>query len=322
MAAVPAASRGAFELATTVATLRHLRASDLGPYDAVYVGALFCRQFERSPLEHPDDLVEAVRLLHGQGRRAYLVTYAAPRQDALPVVLRALEAAVAAGLDAVEVHAPGLFRLVRDEFPDLPVHAGTFAGVYTDLGAEVLRGFGVRRVVPGPELALDEVDELARRSGVPVELVVHGKVPLGVSESCLLLPHERDWGIPCPALCQEPLFLRKDGWALRAVGRGVLSGRDVCLLEHLPRLLGAGHRHFRVEAAFETPAYRLAVGQVYREALGRALAGERGLEPAWWPVLGAHAPEGLANGFAFGRSGTAYVGDGAPAGVVRPLPGA
>ena len=28
-------------------------------------------------------------------------------------------------------------------------------------------------------------------------------------------------------------------WVLKTVGKGVLSGRDMCLLEHLPRLVAA-----------------------------------------------------------------------------------
>ena len=87
-----------------------------------------------------------------------------------------------------------------------------------------------------------------------------------------------------------------------------LTGRDACLLEHLPRLVADGHRYFRVEAVSETPAYRLAVGRVYREALTKTLAGDPGLDESWWATLRAHSRAGFCNGFAFGRSGLEYVG--------------
>jgi hypothetical protein len=60
----------------------------------------------------------------------------------------------------------------------------------------------------------------------------------------------------------------------------------------------------------ETPAYRRAVGQVYRDALDRALAGAAGIESEWWALLRAHSRAGLCNGFAFGRSGLEYLGAG------------
>src|SRR5712691_8279516 len=87
----------AFELNTSVSNLRHLRASDLGPYDAVYLGNIYCRRYEGNLLERPTELREAIRFVRAEGRRAYLTTYAAPRNDTLPVLRAALAAAAAEG---------------------------------------------------------------------------------------------------------------------------------------------------------------------------------------------------------------------------------
>ena len=216
----------------------------------------------------------------------------------------------------MEVHAPGLFKLVRDEFPGLRLHAGSFANVYTDLGVAVLARYGVARIAPAHELPLDEIDALAGAGAVPLELTLHGKVPLGVSDACILLEHEARWGVPCPALCQHEVFLQKDEWGMKSVGKGILSGRDLCMLDHLPRLLASGHRHFRIEAVSESPTYRYEVGTVYREALTRALAGDVELEPRWWETLRRHAKLGFCNGFYFGQSGMEYVGG--PVGTAAP----
>ena len=302
-----------FELSTSISNLRHLADSDLSSYDAVYLGNLYCRRYEANVLERPDDLATGLRRLRDAGKRAYLTTYAAPRNDTLPVIRRALEVAARAGAEAVEVHSVGILKLVRDEVPELPVHVGSFANVYTELGVEVLRGFGVRRITPHYELTLDEIDAICRDSGMPLELLIHGKMPLGLSDVCVLLQHETTWGVRCPDLCQQEVFLQKDGWGLKSVGTAILSGRDVCLLEHLPRLMAAGHRHFRIETVSESPVYRREIGAVYREALTRALAGEATIEPGWWATLRAHSRLGFCNGFAFGRSGMDYVGADPPA---------
>jgi putative protease len=296
-----------FELTTSVSNLRQLRASDLAAYDAVYLGNIYCRLYEGNLLERPAELREAIRVARDQGRQAYLTTYGAPRNDALQVVRGALEVAAAEGAAAVEVHSVGLLKLVHDEFPGLPIHVGNFAHVYTDVGADVLKAFGATRIAPHYELTLDEVDEIARSCGLPLELLVHGKMPLGVSEFCILLEYEATWGVGCPDLCQQEVFLRKEGWGLKSVGKGVLSGRDVCMLEHLPRLLASGHRHFRIETLSESPAYRAAIGAVYREALSRAMAGNGRPEPQWWQAIRDHARLGLCNGFYFGQSGMDYV---------------
>ena len=301
-------SQDRIELNTSIANLRDLRASDLGAYDAIYLGDIYCRLYEANFLERPDDLREGLRILRDQGKRAYVATYAAPRNDFLPRIRRALEVTVTAGADAVEVHNLGVLKIAHDEFPGLPVHVGGFANVYTDAGVEVLRGFGAVRFTPNYELSLDEIREIVTTCRAPMELLVHGKMPLGVSDYCFLLDYEEKWGIKCPDLCQKDLFLKQGDWAMKSVGKGILSGKDVCMLEHLPRLLADGHRHFRIETISESPEYRREVAGVYREALGWAAEATFEQDPQWWDVVRAHARIGLCNGFYFGKSGMDYAG--------------
>ncbi|MGH7411560.1 MAG: peptidase U32 family protein, partial [Candidatus Methylomirabilis sp.] len=297
-----------FELNTTISNLRDLKASDLSPYDAVYLGNITCRLYEANLLEHLGDLQEAIAAVKGQGKRAYVSTYAAPRNDFLPKLRKALAVAVEGGADAVEVHNLGVLKIVHEAYPGLPLHIGGFANVYTDAGAEVLKRFGAMRITPNYELSLDEIGQIQRQVGLPMELLVHGKMPLGISDYCFLLEYEEAWGMKCPDLCQQDLFLKQGDWAMKSIGKGVLSGKDVCMLEHLPRLVAEGHTCFRIEAVSESPAYRLEVGRVYREALERAFAGMNGAEQRWWNALRGHARIGLCNGFYFGKSGMEYFG--------------
>ena len=299
---------GAFELNTTISNLRSLRESDLSSYDAVYLGNIYCRIFEDNFLERLDDLVEGIALVKGQGLRAYVTSYAAPRNDVLPKVQKALETAAAAGADAVEVHNLGVLRMVHEQFPGMPAHVGGFANVYTDAGAEVLKEYGAVRFTPNYEISLDEVEGITRGARMPAELLVHGKMPLGVSDYCFLLEYEQHWPEKCPALCQRQLLLKQGDWALRSVGKGVLSGRDVCMLEHLPALIAAGHTVFRIEASYETPEYRLNIAKIYRAALERAVAGDRTVDESAWNAVREYTAVGLCNGFYFGRTGSAYVG--------------
>jgi putative protease len=297
-----------FELNTTIANLRDLRESDLRDYDGVYLGDIYCRIYEANFLEQLGDLKEGLRILQDQGKRAYVTTYAAPRNDFLPKVRKMLEASAAAGAQAVEVHNLGILKIAHDEFPQLPVHIGGFANLYTAAGAEVLRGLGAVRFTPNYELSLDEIQEITTACGAPMELLVHGKMPLGISDYCFLLEYEEKWGVKCPDLCQKELFLKQGDWAMKSVGKGILSGKDVCMLEHLPRLLAEGHRYFRIEAVSESPAYRSEVAAVYRAALDRAAGGDRKDDEEGWETLRRHARIGLCNGFYFGKSGMDYAG--------------
>lgn len=297
-----------YELNTTIPNLRSLRESDLRDYDAVYLGDPYCRAYERNFLERSDDLQEGLHILKDQGKRAYVTTYAAPRNDFLARVHKGLEAAAEGGAEAVEIHNLGVLRMAHEEVPQLPVHVGGFANLYTAAGVEVLRQYGAVRFTPNYELSLDEISEITGESGASMEILVHGKMPLGISDYCFLLEYEDKWQAHCPELCQRELFLKQGEWAMKSVGKGILSGKDVCMLEHLPRLLADGHRYFRIETISESADYRREVADVYRQALDRAVSGDASIEAQWGETLLRHSRIGLCNGFYFGRSGMDYAG--------------
>jgi putative protease len=298
-----------FELNTAISNMKDLMASDLSPYDAVYLGNLYCRDYEANFLEKLDDLRAGIRHCREAGCKVYLTTYAAPRNYYLPQIRKAIAVAAEEGVGAVEAHNLGVVWILRNEFPALSIHIGGFANVYTDTGALVLRDYGGTRVTPNYELSLEEIEGMAHSTSLPLEILVHGKMPLGISDYCFLLEYEKAWGMQCPDLCQQDLFLRQGDWAMKSTGKGVLSGRDVCMLEYLPRLVAGGFRFFRIEAVSEDPAYRRDIGIVYREALEQAFSGVYEMREAWWQKIQAHAKVGLCNGFYFGQSGQLYIGN-------------
>ncbi len=314
-------SSSSFELVLTVASPRELSETDHSPYDAVCLGNTYCRRVEGNFAEELGLLSDAVASLHDKGKKVYVTSPAAPRGPDIPHVERLIDAAAAAGAEAIEVHNMGVLRVLREKGIPLPAHMGAFANVYTHLAAKVMRDYGATRVRPNVEVSIAEMAVIARDAGVEVEILAHGKIPLGITEKCFLLegPEETDPG--CPAACVEEHWLTagkpggkgqrsgEGAWVLKNVGKGVLSGKDMCVIEHLPEILAGGIRIFKVEGLYETAAYRSEVGAAYREALSRALSGrEYAVTPRWAQILRKHSPNGFCNGYYFGRSGQIYVG--------------
>ncbi len=211
------------------------------------LGSPYCRRVEGNYAEALDLLPGVVSRLHAAGKRAYVSTPAVPREADLPHVGRLIDAAAAAGADALEIHNLGVLRIVREKGRPVKAHMGAYANVYTHLAAGVMRDAGAVRVRPNAEVSLEEMAILAREAGVEVEVLVHGKIPLGVTDRCFLLTEPEETDPKCPSACGEVHWLTSRHWVLKTVGKGVLSGRDMCLLEHLPRLVADGFRVFRVE---------------------------------------------------------------------------
>jgi putative protease len=307
---VPAnADERGFELVASAASPGELAGTDLSPYDAVCLGSPYCRRVEGNYAEALDLLPGVVAALHAAGKKAYVTTPATPREADLPHIGRLVDAAAAAGADALEVHNLGALRILRERGVPLPAHMGAYANVYTHLAAGVMRDYGATRVRPNAEVTLEEAGTIAREAGVQVELLVHGKIPLGVTDRCFLLTEPEESDPKCPAVCREEHWLTARHWVLKTVGKGVLSGKDMCMLEHLPILVRDGIKVFRVEGLYENAAYRSEVGAVYREALTRAFAGgEYRVAEPWVSAIRRHAKRGLCNGYYFGTAGRKYVG--------------
>ena len=306
------------ELVLTVSSPQELSGTDLRPYDAVCLGNPYCRRVAANYAEDFAALAAAVSALHGAGKKAYVTSPAAPRGRDLSRVALLIDAAAAAGADALEVHNMGVLRILRDKGNPLPAHMGAFANVYTHLAALVMRDYGAVRVRPNAEVSLEEMRTIAAEGGVEVEILVHGKIPLGVNEACFLLSAPEGEDPNCPAACTTEHWLsarqgaggREGGWTLKTVGKGILSGKDMCMIEHLPRLLAGGFRILRIEGLYETAAYRSEIGAVYREAVEAATSPEPyAILPGWAQTIRRHSGRGLCNGYYFGKTGRLYVGD-------------
>ncbi|RJP18609.1 MAG: U32 family peptidase [Deltaproteobacteria bacterium] len=305
---MPAAGRG-FELVVSVASPGELAGTDLSPFDAVCLGSPYCRRVEGNYAEALDLLPGAVSGLHAAGKKAYVTTPATPREADLPHIGRLVDAAAAAGADAIEFHNLGALRILREKGRPIPAHMGAYANVYTHLAAGVMREYGAVRVRPNAEVTLDEMGTIAGEAGMEVELLVHGKIPLGVTDRCFLLTEPEDSDPKCPAVCREEHWLTARQWVLKTVGKGVLSGKDMCMIEHLPRLVRDGIKVFRIEGLYENSAYRSGIGTVYREALSRAFGGgEYRVAEQWVDAIRRHSKRGVCNGYYFGTAGKKYVG--------------
>lgn len=300
------------ELSTSVVNPEQLDNDDFSAYDALYLGDFSCPHYRANFSAHPELVVDAVAALKAAGKRTYLRVYAVPSNVDLPAVRRVLEAAQTSGVDALEVHNLGVLRMLREIGNTLPVHLGVFGNLYTHETARVLRDYGVERVYPNPELSLDEIAYIAREAPVDVLVPVHGKIPLVVSETCFILEHVEGCTERCDEICQSEYWLHrtKGDWTLKDTGRMTLSGKDLCMLEHVPDLLGRGLGLLHVQNLGERAGYAGQVGPLYRAALDAALAGKQatGLADAVAELAGL-ASVGLCNGYYFGSAGQRYVGE-------------
>lgn len=298
-------------LATHVANRSRLEACDWSAYDTLYLGDPSCHLYPSNFGCHIEELAAGVEAVKGWGKRAILSLYAVPRNEDLDWLRSLLEEAAERRLplDGVEVHNLGLLMVLRELGNPWPVTIGVCGNLYTVATAQLLTQYGVTDGFPNPEMSLSEIESLAREGGLDVVLQVHGKIPLGFSDKCFVVDYQKQEG-NCEELCFSENWLTRDGWVLKNIGRTILSGKELCMIEHLPSLLERGYSQFYVSTFAEAPDYVADCGKVYREALEAAQQDGAGYQVLgeWAETIKRFAPVGLCNGFYFDETGQTYVG--------------
>ena len=301
-----------FELSTDVANLQELRGGDYDAFDALYLGDFSCPQYPKNFSSCPETLAEGVRIAKDQGKSCYLRLYAVPSNHELDEVRRVIDAALALPFDAFEVHNMGLLRVLREMGCNKPLHLGVFGNLYTHETARVLKDYGVTRVYPNPELSLREIVYIRNETPIEVLVPVHGKIPLVISETCFIMENAHPGAETCSFFCAKNHWLTRShgDWSLKDAGRMTLSGKDLCMIEHMDELVGQGLKHFFVQGHGEERAQIAAIGRAYRRTLDGIVTGQYLDTHGLLDELRGFAEMGLCNGYYFESAGQHYVGRG------------
>jgi putative protease len=89
--------------------------------------------------------------------------------------------------DALIMADPGLIMMVRERWPDMPVHLSVQANAVNWASVKFWKGVGISRVILSRELSLEEVTEIRQRCpDIELEVFVHGALCIAYSGRCLL----------------------------------------------------------------------------------------------------------------------------------------
>ncbi len=254
--------------------------------DAVYMGGSRCgaRAYADNPQE--EDFLRAIDYAHLHGKKLYMTVNTLVKEEELGQLPDFLLPYYRQGLDAAIVQDFGVFSLIRDVFPDLPVHASTQMTVTGYRYAKLLKELGAVRVVTARELSLEEIRRIHNEVEIEIESFVHGALCYCYSGQCLLssLIGGRSGNRGrCAQPCRLPYEAGEGGiagkgkkTARQAEGSYLMNLKDLCTLDLLPDILEAGVYSLKIEGRMKSPRYTAGVVHMYRKYTDRYL--ERGRE--------------------------------------------
>ena len=176
------------ELLSPAGSLKNMEYAFAYGANAVYAGqprySLRVRENEFNRIEN---LAKGVQRAHELGKNFYIVSNISPHNDKVKTYLRDMEEVVAMKPDALIMSDPGIIMLVREKWPDLPIHLSVQANAVNWATVKFWQKQGLTRVILSRELSLDEIAEIKQRCPeMEIEVFVHGALCMAYSGRCLL----------------------------------------------------------------------------------------------------------------------------------------
>ena len=260
------------ELLAPAGSVKALEAGFMAGADAVYIGG--DRFGARAYADNPgrEDLIGAIDLAHRLGKKLYMTVNTLLKDEELENELTGwIRPYVEAGLDGVIVQDFGVFSMLRECFPELPLHASTQMAVTGPCGAALLKEAGAVRVVPARELSLSEIRRIRDEAGIEIEGFIHGAMCYSYSGMCLmssLIGGRSGNRGRCAGVCRLAFDVAdKERTLTGKNSRFPLNMKDMCTIGILPELISAGITSFKIEGRMKKPEYTAGVVSVYRKYL-------------------------------------------------------
>jgi putative protease len=245
----------------------------IGKTDAVYFGVESLNMRMYSDNFKLDDLGSIVKTCHNNNIHAYLTTNIIIYENELPLLEQILDKAVEAEIDAVIVHDIGAIQFAKER--GLNFHISTQANISNSQSALFYESTGAQRLILARELLLDQIKEIKQKvKKAEIETFVHGAQCTSVSGRCYFSAE----------LCQSQGYSANRGKCVQPCRRkwrvyddqnnellydGIffINAKDLCMIEHIPKLIEAKIDAFKIEGRMRDPIYIEEATSCYKEAI-------------------------------------------------------
>ena len=132
-------------------------------------------------------LADGIRLTHERGGKFYVVSNIFPHNAKLKTYLADMAPIIALKPDALIMADPGLMLMIRENWPEMPIHLSVQANTVNHAAVRFWRNVGVSRVILSREISLDDVAEIRQECpDTELEVFIHGALCIAYSGRCLL----------------------------------------------------------------------------------------------------------------------------------------
>lgn len=249
--------------------------------DAVYIGGEAFSLRVAAENFSKEDMLEGLNYAHERGKKVYLTANILPHNDDIEEFENFVNEIRPMGFDAVLIADLGLFDMMRELAPEIPIHVSTQANNINYRSAIKWHKMGAERVVLGREMSFKEISQFQEKipDDLELEAFVHGAMCISYSGRCLLSNYMtgRDSNMgACAHPCRWNYKLVEETRPNEYMdvfenerGTFIFNSKDLCTIEHIPELVKSGIASLKIEGRVKTSYYVATVVGAYRREIDR-----------------------------------------------------
>ena len=253
------------ELLSPAGDIERLKVTLLYGADAVYIGGEQYGLRANATNFTIEQIKEGCSFAHKLGKKVYLTLNIVFHNEDMDGVEEYIASVVDAGIDAFIVSDPFIISYIKKNFSDVEVHLSTQNSTTNYKSVEFFQKQGVDRVVLARELSLSEIADIIEKTGIDIEVFIHGAMCTCYSGRCALSNYvtNRDANRGgCAQVCRFSFGVdgKKDF---------TLATKDNNLARYIGSLIDIGVTSLKVEGRMRSLYYLATVIGTYREIIDR-----------------------------------------------------
>ncbi len=251
------------ELLAPAGDLERLKVTLFYGADAVYIGGKKYSLRANATNFTIEEIKEGCTFAHKLGKKVYLTLNIVFHDEDMEDVDKYIDNVVAAGIDAFIVSDPYLAFKISEKYKNIEVHLSTQQSTTNYLAAQFFKEQNVKRIVLARELSKKEIKEIIDKTGIDIEVFIHGAMCTCYSGRCALSNYitGRDANRGgCAQVCR---------FAFKTDENNVftLATKDLNMARYIPDLIDIGVKSLKVEGRMRSLYYLATVIGTYRKII-------------------------------------------------------
>jgi len=251
------------ELLSPAGDMERLKITLLYGADAVYIGGQNYSLRANATNFSIEQIKEACDFAHALGKRVFLTLNIVFHNEDIVGVENYIKEAVDAGIDAFIVSDPFIISYIKNNY-DVEVHLSTQASTTNLDSVLFFKSEGVNRVVLARELSKEEIEDIITKTGVDIEVFIHGAMCTFYSGRCCLSNYltNRDSNRGgCSQVCRFAFDIENED------KKFTMATKDLNMANYIKDLIEIGVASLKVEGRMRSIYYLATVIGTYRKII-------------------------------------------------------